>query len=568
MEHHTPLAEILILIVAAVGVVALFRSFRLSPVLGYLVAGALIGPHGIGWIHDVSTTQGIAELGVVFLLFMIGMELSWARLKAMRTMVFGFGTAQVFFTSAVIGGVMLLFGMDLTAVVIVGGGLALSSTALVLQVIEETGEKGSQVGRLALSILLLQDLAVMPLLVLMPLLAAGEIGNIGFALIEASIRAAVAMVLIFSLGRLILRPIFRFIASLQNEELFAATTLLIVLGTSWLTETAGLSMALGAFMAGLLVAETEFHHQVEADVKPYKGLLLGLFFMTVGMAVDLSLLIEMWHLILLASLVLILTKFLIIHALLRMFKFGSCASVHTALLLAQGGEFGFILFTLAGEMEIFSQHLTQVLLVIVSVTMALTPLLSLLGQRLAARIRSTPEVGPDSVKQETLDLEDHVIVAGYGRMGKMVTEILQTEEIPFIALEFNPAEVTDGRQHNAPVYYGDATRMEVLEAVGIKRARAAIVTFKNERMATQVVKALRKDYPYLPIIVRVNDLRQAKDIKEIGANVAVPEIFEGSLQIAGALLRELGVPEHEIQRVTTVFRKEDYSLKPDEEGAA
>lgn len=553
-----PLEEILILIAAAVAIVALFSSFKLSPVLGYLVAGAAIGPHGLTLIDDIGYTRAIAEMGVVFLLFMIGLELSLARLKAMRKEVFGIGTLQVFITSVIIGVVAFYFTKDAVIALVVGGGLALSSTALVLQVIDETGEKSSQVGRLSLAILLLQDLAVMPLLVLIPLIASeGGPDSLAYALGDATLRATIALVVIFIVGRLLIRPLFHFVSRLRNHELFAATTLFVVFGTSFLTEQAGLSMALGAFMAGLLVAETEFAHQVEADVRPYKGLLMGLFFITVGMMVDLRVIMDYWQEVLLLSVGLIIVKSLIIFLILQASGIGKCASSHTALLLAQGGEFGFILFGLAAEVNLFPQEITQLLLVIVTVTMAVTPLLAMTGQKLARALRQS-SVGPDGLIQQTQDITDHVVIAGYGRMGRMVCEILEKESIPYIVIEGNSAHVTHGRKQRKPVFFGDAKRLDVLETAGISRARAVIVTFLDEACSSKIVQQVRSTYSQLPIIVRTIDMCQAKYMEEVGADIAVPEVFEGSLQIAAALLKQLKVPQVEISRVTELYRQDEY----------
>ncbi|MFN7402460.1 MAG: monovalent cation:proton antiporter-2 (CPA2) family protein, partial [Alphaproteobacteria bacterium] len=335
--HPAPLLDIVILLAAAVGVVTVFRALKLSPVLGYLVAGAVIGPFGLTWIKNVEATASIAELGVALLLFMIGLELSWDRLKTMRRKVFGIGGAQVLLTGGLLTMLVLLRGESVALALLIGGGLALSSTALVLQVLDERRETASQTGRLSIAILILQDLAAIPLLVLVPLLAGGG-GEMELlsTLTRTGINAMLAMLLILILGRLVLRPLFRYIARLDIRELFAATTLLVVLGIAWAADAAGLSWALGAFFAGILVAETEFRHQVEADVKPYKGLLMGLFFMTVGMKMDLDFIVDHTAMVLAASFALISIKGLMIYGILRGFGYTKRSSGHTALLLAQG----------------------------------------------------------------------------------------------------------------------------------------------------------------------------------------------------------------------------------------
>ena len=563
--HSQQLPEILVLLAAAVLVVAVFRLLKLSPVLGYLVAGAAIGPHGFSVIKNVEQTAGVAEFGVVFLLFMIGLELSLERLQAMRKLVFGFGSAQVVLTAVVLGGIALFFGLKLGPVVIVAGGLALSSTAIVLQVIEETGQKSSQVGRISLAVLLMQDLAVVPLLVLVPLLGShGSDISIGSALLDAGLKAVAAMVVIMIAGRLLLRPVFSVVASFQNSELFLATTLLVVLGTAWLTSMAGLSLALGAFIAGLLVAETEFQHQVEADITPYRGLLLGLFFMTVGMSVDYQLLIHKLWLIAGLSLGLMVIKAGIIIGLFRLFHFRIGAAVQTGLLLSQGGEFAFVLFGLAAEKQVIGQEFTQILLVVTTVTMALTPLAAIVGKKLAEVLekRSAPHhrIDPNELHAEAHDLDQHVIICGFGRIGQTVAKLLTAEGIGFIALDTDPLNVQIGKKRGKPVYYGDATRADVLEIVGVTRARAAIVALKDMAMAEKAVKALAATNPDLSILARTRDLEKFSQMEDAGAHVTVSELFEGSLQLGGALLRILGVPDHEIMRVIEIFRARNYAL--------
>jgi monovalent cation:H+ antiporter-2, CPA2 family len=361
MHESTQLLEIVILLCAAVVIVAVFRSLRLSPVIGYLVAGTAIGPYGLGVIDDIDSTSGFAEFGVIFLLFMIGLELSFARLSSMRKHVFHFGGAQTFITGTLFTLLVLGLGGSAPAAIIIGGGLALSSTAIVLQVISEQGEKSSQVGRLSLAILILQDLAVIPLLVFASRMGdpSEELTN---ALTDTALKAMVCLTFIFIAGRLLLRPLFRFIASLENTDLFSATTLFVVLGVAWLTSAVGLSPALGAFMAGLLVAETEFKPQVEADILPYKGLFMGLFFMTVGMSLNIDTLTTHFFSIIGLTFMLMLIKTLIIMALCRIFGFSLSTAIYTGLLLSQGGEFAFVLFTLPASQQVMGSALAQILM--------------------------------------------------------------------------------------------------------------------------------------------------------------------------------------------------------------
>lgn len=556
-SHH--LLEVVILLLAAVCMVGVFRVLRLSPVLGYLTGGMIIGPFGLGIIKDMETTTGIAEFGVIFLLFLIGLELSVERLRSMRTHVFGFGGAQVILTAGLIAWLLLSVSGDEKAAVIIGGGLALSSTAIVLQVIGEQNERSSQVGRLALATLILQDLAVIPLLVLVSLLGEPHQSLVN-ALTEAMFNATLGMAIIFIAGYLLLRPLFRFIASLDNTDLFSATTLLVVLGVSMLSSAAGLSPALGAFVAGLLVAETEFKPQVEADILPYKGLFLGLFFMTVGMSLNIDMLLDKFLSIISLTVALMACKALIILALCRLFGFNLSVAIHTALLLSQGSEFAFVLFSLAGAQGIIDGELTQILLVVITLSMALTPLVAQLGKNIAHTLEKYAITRPESILEETLDLSHHVIISGFGRVGHTVARLLEIENIRFVAIDIDSFLVAKERKGGVPVYYGDTTRVHVLNALGIHRARAVIITHNDTRVAQQTIMTVRDLNPDIPIITRAKNLEQVQKLEKAGADLAVAEMFETSLQLSGALLKSLGVNEYEVTRIIDMFRAEDYML--------
>lgn len=559
MHNSAHLFEIVILLAAAVLIVASFRVIRLSPVLGYLAAGTLIGPYGLKVIEDVQATAGIAEFGVIFLLFLIGLELSFERLRSMRKHVFGFGGAQLVLSSGLFAAFFIGFGGSPAAAIIIGGGLALSSTAIVLQVIEEQGERASQVGRLALAVLILQDLAVIPLLVLVSLL--GDTSkDLTTAMTEAGIKTTFCLTFIFVAGRLLLRPFFRFIASLENTELFSATTMFVVLGVACLTSYFGLSAALGAFLAGLLIAETEFKPQVEADILPYKGLFLGLFFMTVGMSLNLNMLLDRFMSIIGLAIALMAAKSLIIMALCRVFGFTLSAAIHIGLLLSQGSEFAFVLFGLAGTNGMLDPMLSQILLVVVTVSMALTPLFAQIGQRVAATLERMALSRPDNMLEETLDLSQHVIISGYGRVGHTVARLLEEENISYVAIDMDSLQVAKKRRKGIPVYYGDSARMHVLNALGISRARAVIITHNDTRVALQTIGVIRDINRDIPIIARAKNIEQVQKLEKAGANLAVAEMFETSLQLGGSLLRHLGIAEMEVTRIIELFRASDYAL--------
>jgi CPA2 family monovalent cation:H+ antiporter-2 len=559
MHDSLHLTEIVILLCAAVLTVGLFRALKLSPVLGYLVAGTIIGPYGLSLITNVEATAGFAEFGIIFLLFLIGLELSLERLRSMRKHVFGFGSAQMIMTALIIGALFTYYFGNIEIALIIGGGLALSSTAIVLQVIAEQNEKSSQVGRLALAVLILQDLAVIPLLIFVTALGTND-GALGHALGSAALKAMVGLVVIFTVGRLLLRPLFKFIAALEHTELFTATTICVVLGVAWLTHIAGLSAALGAFMAGLLVAETEFKHQVESDILPFKGLLLGLFFMTVGMSLNVETLLMRFTDILGLTLALMSAKAFIIILLCRAFNFSLSASIHTGLLLAQGGEFAFVLFSLAGSYGLIEADISQILLVVVTVSMALTPLAAEIGNRIATALEKKTPQDPAHMLEETLDLSHHVIICGYGRVGHTVSELLENENISHVAIDMDSYMVSRERKNGTPVYYGDSARAHVLNALGIKRAQALIITHNDIRVALQTIATVRDLNSEIPIIARAKNLEQVQKLERAGANLAVAEMFEVSLQMGGALLKSIGVADHEITRIIDIFRAEDYAL--------
>lgn len=546
--HATPLPDLVILLASAVAIVAAFRALHVSPVLGYLVAGALIGPKGLGVIADMETTSAIAELGIVFLLFMIGLELSFDRLKTMRKKVFGIGGMQVLLTGSVLVGTIMLMGQNFNTALIVGSGLALSSTALVLQVLAQRKELASQTGRLALAILILQDLAVLPLLVMVPAMAAGD-QSLAVTVGMSAARAVVVMGVIVMLGRLVLRPLFRAIAQLDIHELFVAMTLLVVLGISWVTETVGLSMALGAFIAGILLAETEFQHQVEVDVRPYKSLLMGLFFMTVGMKFDLQFIVQHANEIALGTVALLGIKSTVLYGVLRAFRYSKRSAAHTALLLAQGGEFGFILFALADQLGVIDSQLAKVLLLVITITMALTPLLDMLGMQFEKRWWKRLRSNPEQIAGEAQDLSGHIVIAGYGRMGRLMADFLAAEKIPFIALDTNPREVAVGRKRHHPVYFGNAAQPDLLETVGIARARALIITLHQPEEATILTRLVRMSYPDLPVLARAHDRAHLDELQKGGATYAVPELEVSGKRMMAQLLSALGRPEEEIRRV-------------------
>lgn len=558
------LFDIIILLSAAVFIVIAFWKMNISPVLGYFVAGALIGSHVFNLINSVEVMDNFAEFGVVFLLFIIGLELTFERLIAMRRHVFGFGSLQVIVTMIAIWCIALAFGVNTNMAAVIGGGLALSSTAIVLQVLQEKGSQASQVGRLSIAVLLMQDFAVVPLIVLVPLLTGNSEHSLISSLAGSLVQAAIALVLIFVTGRLLLRPLFSVIAKMESNEIFISTTLLIILGSAFITEQFHLSMALGAFVAGLLVAETEHRNSVEHAVLPFKDLFLGLFFMTVGMSIDIDLLLNKLPLVTLLSIILIVLKTSIIYTLCRFFGFRSAPAIQAGLLLAQGGEFAFILFRLADELDVLSSEIAQVLMMVTTVTMAFTPLLSGIGDWIANSFSTEKIILDDeAIETDTQDLYNHVIVAGFGRVGYMVTKMLTAEHLSYVVVDIQSKIVKEGKNDSFPIYLGDATRYEILKSVGIERAQALVVSIKNEVTIKKIVSLVATNFPHVNIITRLPDLNNVEVYKDLGASKVIPETSEIGLQLGGAALSLSGISESGVTSLKGKFRKGNYSMLKD-----
>ncbi|KAK4802621.1 hypothetical protein SAY86_000824 [Trapa natans] len=566
-EEEASLFDMLWLLLASVIFVPIFQKIPGgSPVLGYLAAGILIGPYGLSIIRHVHGTKAIAEFGVVFLLFNIGLELSVERLSSMKKYVFGLGTAQVLVTAVAVGLVAhYVCGQAGPAVIVIGNGLALSSTAVVLQVLQERGESTSRHGRATFSVLLFQDLAVVVLLILIPLISPNSSkGGIGVqaiaeALGVAAVKAVVAISAIIAGGRLLLRPIYKQIAENQNAEIFSANTLLVILGTSLLTARAGLSMALGAFLAGLLLAETEFSLQVESDIAPYRGLLLGLFFMTVGMSIDPKLLLSNFPAITGTLALLIGGKTILVALVGRLFGISIISAIRTGLLLAPGGEFAFVAFGEAVNQAIMSPQLSSLLFLVVGISMALTPWLAAGGQLIASRFELHDVRSLLPVESETDDLQDHIIICGFGRVGQIIAQLLSERLIPFVALDVRSDRVAIGRALGLPVYFGDAGSREVLHKVGAERACAAAITLDTPGANYRTVWALNKSFPNVKTFVRAHDVDHGINLEKAGATAVVPETLEPSLQLAAAVLAQAKLPTSEIAATINEFRSRHLS---------
>lgn len=562
MEEEHFLSIVLLILLAAVVIVASFKKMKLSPVLGYFVAGGIIGEHGLGFVAS-KQTEVLGEIGVIFLLFAIGLELTFERLQAMRRYVFGFGLLQVIITTALIGFVAYSLGESVSSSALLGGGLALSSTAIVLQVLAEKREQSTQVGRLSLAGLLMQDFAVVPLLVMVPILSGENIGIVR-PLGEAVVKAFLVLGIIFIAGRTMLRPLFSMISSsntAESNEIFIAAIILIALGTAWLTNYMGLSLALGAFAAGLLVAETEFQLQAEESITPFKGLFLGLFFMSVGMSINMKFILANISFVTQLSCGLLLIKSLIIIVLCLLFKFSLGTSIHVGLLLAQGSEFAFVLLRLADKKHLFKID-TNIMLSVVTLTMAVTPLLAAFGSFISRKLYSNKNMKPINIYKDVSDIANHVIVLGFGRVGQMVARLLEAEKVNFVAIDINPEHVTSERGKGMPIYLGDASSPEMMESIGMERAASIIITLSNEVSLKKISRTISKLYPHLPIVVRSKDLSDAESFYAAGAKIIVPETYETGLQLGGAVLKAVGVSEFEVSRIKNLFRAGNYIKLP------
>ncbi len=573
MEQFEVLPSVLVLLSAAVFIVIIFKKLKLSPVLGYLVAGAFIGDHGLK-IVLYKQIHILGEYGVVFLLYAIGLELSFARLSAMRKYVFGLGTLQVIFTSIIIAGAITIFHDNVNGhAVIIGGGLALSSTAVVLQVIDDSRRQFAQVSRISLAILLLQDFAVVPLLVIVPKLSGNNLSSLHIEVLMSIVKAAIVLAAIFAIGRVFFRPIFRLLSS-ENEssssnELFTAATLLIALASAFATEYMGLSLALGAFTAGVLVAETEFQRKAEESIYPFKGLLLGLFFMSVGMTIDVMEIYNQIGIIVSLTVSLIIAKSAIITGLCIIFGFNTGVAIHAGLMLSQGGEFAFILYNLGMSEGIIPEATGKLLLLVVTCSMAVTPLLSTLGNKIEHFFDYDPEKSPDNILEKgARDLSNHVIIAGFGSVGRMVAKFLEAESVNYVIIEINAERVKEGRSNGFPVFAGDISHISTLSACGADRAVGVIVTLENSITQKKALKKISQNYNHLSMIVRSEDMKNSNELYELGATIIVPASYETGLQLGGAVLKTLGIGEFEIARLKEQFRVGNYVIAAQDEDIA
>ncbi len=548
------LQEAIIYLVVAIIAVPLSKRLGFGSVLGYLAAGIIIGPFGLRFIRDPEHILHFAELGVVFLLFIIGLELQPSRLWVLRRMVFGLGSAQVFLSAIVIGLLAWAYGFTPTAAAVSGLILALSSTAFVLQLLAEKKQLTTRHGRAAFSILLFQDLAVIPLIALLPMIGSGASG--GFDALNIGIMLAAIAGLIIG-GRYLLRPLLRIVARTNLPEIFTATALLVVIGAALLMQLAGMSMVLGAFIAGMLLADSEYRHALEADIAPFKGLLLGLFFIAVGMSVNIGLLLQEPGTILLIVVALMLAKAIVLYPLAKMFELcDTKGALSLAAVLSQGGEFAFVLFALVGRENIIDTTLIDKMILAVALSMMLTPIVYLINEHIAGRMAKKVAAEYDAMEDEG----NPVIIAGFGRVGQIVGRLLRIKGHSFTALEIDSSQVDVVRSYGSKVYFGDACRIDLLRAAGAARAKLFVLAIEDIESSVKVAETVISQFPNLKIVARARNRRHAHKLMDLGITHIFRETLLSSLAMSGRVLEILGFDEEEVGHVIDTFRERDKRL--------
>ena len=559
---YETLPLILILLISSVLAVALFRALRLPAMLAYFLVGVLLGPHATGLLPDNEANREFAEFGIVFLMFSIGLEFSLPQLYAMRKKVLGLGGSQVVITLLVVMGIAKFLGLGWSGAFVVGSALAMSSTAIVSKILAERLDLNSRHGRLSIGVLLFQDIAVVPIMVLIP--ALGVAGtDLSDVLGLAMLKAAGMLLFLFTIGKWLINPWFNLVAGQRSRELFVMNVLMVTLLLAYATKLAGLSYALGAFIAGMLISETKFKYQVESDIAPFRDIFLGLFFISVGMLLDGQQLFENIGIILIVLAAFIVFKAAIVTLVVRL-NYESGVAIRTGLILAQAGEFSFVILALGVEQQLVSGPALQVVLAASLLSMVIAPFLIQYNGRIARKLVQSYSRNSGQVVQDIDDvgkhLHNHVIICGYGRSGQYLARFLREENIPYIALDIDPSRVLEAATAGESVMFGDAARRVVLEAAGGARAKALVISYADNRAAMKILHIVQESYPQLPVIVRTVDDTNMEALREAGAAEVVPEILEGSLMLASHALMLLGVPLHRVVKRIRIFREERYKL--------
>lgn len=551
------LEQILIFLAAAVLVVPVFKKFGFGTVLGYLTAGILIGPWVLRLVTDVDTILHFSEFGVVLLLFVIGLELQPSRLWVLRRSVFGLGSAQVILSTIAIALLSRIYIQDWTICFIIGVSAALSSTAFILQTLAERNELSMRHGREAFAVLLFQDIAVIPLLAIIPLLGTSVDEVSGSNALLEILKALAVIAILVVVGRTVLRYLFRGVARFGNRDIFTAAALFVVIGTGVLMEHAGLSMSLGAFLAGMLLADSEFRHQIEAEIEPFKGLLLGLFFIAVGMSVNLGLIGKMPVVLIGLALLLIVTKFIVMFAISRLIGNSNKDARNLAITLPAGGEFAFVLFTAANNANIIDSQTNEQLIVIITLSMLVSPLLMMANDRFSRRW-AEKHVEPEYDRID--EPGNPVVIIGFGRVGQIISRLLHMRGIHFTALENDPKQVDFVRKLGNKIYYGDATRPELLRAAHIDQAKLVVLAINDIETSIRIARILRDEYPNLPIFARAHNRLHCYKLLDLGIQVMFRDTFYSSLKLGTEILKGLGIPDEEAERTVEMFREHDEDL--------
>jgi K+:H+ antiporter len=560
---HNALNDGLTLLALSVLVVWILKRIKLPPILGYLFVGTLVGPYALSWLPEGATIKTLAEIGVIFLLFMIGLEFSLSRLISMKTTVFGLGSIQVIISTLSGGAIAWLTGIAWQGAFVVGGALALSSTAIVAKQLSDQLEIQSHHGQLAISILLFQDLAVVPLLVIIPILSVGDGQSLTMPIFIALSKSLIAFFVIFQIGRWLLRPFYHLVTGTRSAEIFTLATLFVSLAAAWLTNQLGLSLALGAFLAGLMLSETEYKHQIQADIRPFRDVLMGLFFISVGAQLDASIIIKEWFWIGLLTAGLIIGKGTVIAILTRLAGYKSPTAFRTGMILGQAGEFSFAVLIVAISNNLLTLQETQPIIAATILSMLITPILIRYNNRITESLfhgANTSEINtsPKELVLACETLSKHAIICGFGRIGQNLANILREMNIPYVALDLDHSLIREAWEAGENVFYGDSTHIEILKKAELERASALIITFDDTHIAKHIIQSTRTLSKGVPIIVRSKDEKYMDILHDVGASNVVPESFEASMMLAIHVLQHIGISTDKSMTFVEQAREDNY----------
>jgi len=566
MNEH-PLVQIVLLLTIAVLTVSFSRRLHFPPILGYIIVGIIVGPSGFSFIEKEENIELLAEFGIVFLLFAIGLEFSFAQMIAMRKQVFGLGTAQVVTTGVVVYAIGHLAGLDSNTNIVIAGAFALSSTAIVIKQLTEQSELQSRHGRSTVGILIFQDIMAIPLLILIPALAMSGDGDnaLSWALTMAFLKGVLVVVIMHLIGKYLLRPLFHEVASAKSQELFTLTVLTVALGAAAFTEEMGLSMTLGAFLAGMMLSETEYRHQIESDIRPFQDILLGLFFVTVGMIISLDILTEHFWTIIGLTLSIFIVKGSILYGISRAFQKGGGVSARIALSLSQVGEFGLVLMTLAFTYKLLPEETGNILLTAAVLSMAIAPFLVKFNGKIAKKIHNESYAAnhheiENTIAEDNKHINNHVILCGFGRVGQTVSRFLHKSNKRFIALDMDIKRVHEARAAGESVYYGDGAKETILNSAFLSKAKIVMITFNDFHAALKILKTIRRMNTDIPVLVRTLDDSHVNELIEAGATEVIPDTFEASIMLASHLMLLIGEPPRKVLQETRNVRKNRYQI--------